>query len=93
MITLTLISETSSSITLGWKPVTGCIGYRFNAEKQAKPSHTWDPSRSSVKFSKGSAWYKVEALNAMDTGTYPSVSPPPGPIYPSTTLYPSLAVV
>jgi len=87
MITLTLISETSSSITLGWKPVAGCIGYRFNAEKQAKPSHTWDPLRSSVKFSKGSAWYKVEALQAFDSGTYP----PQGVlvVYPSPTRYPS----
>lgn len=79
MITLTKLSETSTTITLGWTPVVGCTGYRFTSENQAKPSHTWDASKSSVKFSKGSAWYKVEALGVEDEGSYPSVTPPPPP--------------
>lgn len=76
---LRVVSETASTLTLGWDPVAGAVGYRFSAEKQAKPSHTWDPSRSSVRFAKGSAWYRVEALAAADTGQYPPVpssSPP-----------------
>jgi hypothetical protein len=72
MIALTKIAETQTTITLGWAPVAGAIGYRFTAEKQEKPSHTWDPKRASAKFSKGSSWYRVEALSASDTGTYPS---------------------
>jgi hypothetical protein len=79
MITLTLLAETASTITLGWSPVPGCIGYRFTAEKQAKPSHTWDPTKASVKFAKGSTWYKVEALGVEDVGTYTGVEPPPPP--------------
>jgi hypothetical protein len=77
MITLTKLAETASTITLGWSPVPGCIGYRFSAEKQAKPSHTWDPTKASAKFAKGSAWYKVEALGVEDVGQYPSIAPPP----------------
>ena len=75
-LTLTKIAETNSTITLGWIPVPGAIGYRFTAEKQAKPSHTWDPTRDSVKFSKGSAWYKVEALGVAAVGQYPVIDPP-----------------
>ena len=67
---LRLVSETASTITLGWTPVAGA-GYRFTSEKQAKPSHTWDASRSSVRFAKGSAWYRVEALGVSESGTYP----------------------
>ena len=78
-LTLTKIAETNSTITLGWIPVPGAIGYRFTAEKQAKPSHTWDPTRDSVKFSKGSAWYKVEALGVAAVGQYPVIDPPPPP--------------
>ena len=37
-----LVSETATTLTLGWDPVPGADGYRFTAEKQAKPSHTWD---------------------------------------------------
>ena len=68
---LRLLSQTPSTITLGWDPVAGCVGYRFTSEKQAKPSHTWDPLRSSVRFAKGSAWYRVEALGVLDSDLYP----------------------
>jgi hypothetical protein len=91
MITLTKIAETASTITLGWTPVPDALGYRFTAEKQAKPSHTWNASASQVKFSKGSSWYKVEALSAKDTGTYPPPVAPPGPVYPGSSRYPSEA--
>ena len=74
---LTKLSETATTITLGWTPVPGCVGYRFTAEKQAKPSHTWDPARASVRFAKGSAWYKVGALGVAEQGTYPSIAPEP----------------
>jgi hypothetical protein len=76
-LTLTKLSETASTITLGWAPVPGAVGYRFTAEQQAKPSHTWDPTRTSVRFSKGSAWYKVEALGVEEEGEYPTATPPP----------------
>lgn len=69
-LTLTLLSQTVSTLTLGWTPVP-CVGYRFSAEKQTKFSHTWDSSRSSVRFAKGSAWYKVEALGVLEQDIYP----------------------
>ena len=85
---LTKVAETSSTITLGWDAVPDAIGYRFTAERLAKPSHTWNPEVDTVKFSKGSSWYKVEALSAQETGEYPPPLPPT--FFPSTTLYPEV---
>lgn len=75
-LTLTKLSETASKITLGWTPVAGAIGYRFqSATTTPKWSHTWDATRSEVTFSKA-AWYKVEALAVKDAGQYPAAEPP-----------------
>lgn len=68
--------DTATTITLEWTPVPGAQGYRFSSEKQAKPSHTWDAARSTVKFAKGSAWYKVEALDVVEEGKWPAPEPP-----------------
>lgn len=78
-LTLTKLSETSSKITLGWTPVAGAIGYRYQSATQApKWSHTWDATRDRVTFSKA-AWYKVEALGVEAAGEYPTSQPPPPP--------------
>lgn len=77
MITLRKVAEDASSITLGWDAVPGADGFRFTAEKQPKSSHTWDGARRSIKFSKGSAWYKVEALNVQDEGIWTGDEQPP----------------
>jgi hypothetical protein len=69
-LTLTKTAEDAGTITLSWTPVAG-VGYRFTSEQQVKPSHTWDPTRKSVKFAKGSAWYRVEALSVKEYGEYP----------------------
>jgi len=67
---LHVVSETDITITLGWTPVPG-IGYRFSRSAGAgKFSHTWDSTRSSVRFSKDSNWYKVEALAAGPYGEH-----------------------
>lgn len=66
---LTKLSETQTTITFGWTPVEGCIGYRFSADGVRK-SHTWDSARSNVKFAKGSGVYKVEALMPGPWGEY-----------------------
>ena len=29
MLTLTVVSESATKITLGWTPVPGCVGYAF----------------------------------------------------------------
>jgi hypothetical protein len=74
-LTLTKVSETATKITLGWTPAPGVIGYRFQSSTQApKWSHTWDPTRSQVTFSKAE-WYKVEALGVEEAGEYPPVGP------------------
>ena len=78
MLQLNKLSETAQKITLGWAPVPGAVGYRFQSSTQApKWSHTFDPSRSQVTFSKAD-WYKVEALAVEDAGQYPGTTPSPG---------------
>jgi hypothetical protein len=70
---LSKIGETATTITLGWTPVAGADGYRFYSAGVLR-SKTMDPSRKSVKFSKGQEPYKVEAvvLTPIDSGVYPS---------------------
>lgn len=64
-----------NKVTLGWTPVPGAVGYRFQSATQApKWSHTFDPNRNKVTFSKA-AWYKVEALGVEAAGNYPPADP------------------
>lgn len=72
---LTKLSETASTITLGWTPVPGARGYLFRREGEPKISHTLDPLRSSVKFAKGSEWYEVQALMEGVVGRWPPEAP------------------
>jgi Right handed beta helix region len=68
---LHVVSETATTITLGWTPVPG-LGYRFSRSAGGgKFSHTWDATRDSVRFSRDSDWYKVEALTAGPFGEHP----------------------
>ena len=69
-LTLTVLAQTTSTITLGWTPPVNATGYRFSRSDQAKRTHTWDPSRSSVKFGKGAECYLVEALEVGASGGY-----------------------
>jgi hypothetical protein len=74
-LTLTKISETSTKITLGWTPVPGAVGYRFQSATQApKWSHSWNATLAQTTFSKAD-WYKVEALGVESAGQYPSLAP------------------
>ena len=74
------VSETATTITLGWDAVPGADGYRFYSAGVLR-SKTFDKSRKTVKFSKGQAPYKIEAvvLKPIDSGTYPATTPPPPP--------------
>ena len=60
---LTVISQTATTITLGWIPVSGAAGYRFLIDGVAT-STTMDPNRKSVKFGLkvGQHKYEVRAL-------------------------------
>lgn len=68
------VAETPSTITIGWSdPPPGTQGYLFFARGK-QVSRTFAPGRRSVRFSKGSEPYKVEAVTFVKVGegTYPS---------------------
>src|SRR5574338_109631 len=73
-----LVSETSSTLTLGWTPVTSGYGYLFSADGNIV-SRTYAPSRSTVQFSKSYSTYEVAAIVKGATGSYPPAEPPPPP--------------
>lgn len=80
------VSETATTVTLGWDAQPGADGYRFYADGVAV-SRTFDPSRTTVRFGKQFATYKVAALQVTETGTvgvYPAPVEPPTP--PATTI-------
>lgn len=71
------ISETATTITLGWTPVAGAIGYRFQSAAQApKWSHTWSATRDRVTFAKGQEPYVVQALGVEAAGSWPTTPVP-----------------
>jgi hypothetical protein len=79
---LSVVSETATTITLGWDPQTGADGYRFYVNDVAV-SRTFDPSRGTVRFGKvPDATYRVEALDVtgIGSGVYPRPTPPPSPV-------------
>lgn len=79
MIVLRKAGETPTTITLEWDPVAGASGYRFQSAGTApKWSHTWDGTRTTVRFAKGQEPYRVEALGALDAGVYPAPAVPTG---------------
>ncbi len=103
MLTLAKISETSTTITLGWSPPVGVGGYVLYANGQVVSVATANLKgggpRNSAKFSKTSPGppYQVAALCrvppgvfTVEAGTYPSGSSPV--VYPANTLYPSEVV-
>lgn len=82
MIALSKVAETSSTITLGWTAVPNVIGYRFTVD--GKISHTFDPTRTTVKVSKEADRVLVEALGVQDSGVWPATEPPPPAAYTVT---------
>lgn len=83
-----LVSETATTITLGWTPPAGCQGYKFWADT-VRVSSSMDGSRSSVRFAKGAARYRVQALGLVAEGSFtPAVVPLPLPP-PSGVVYPA----
>jgi hypothetical protein len=65
------VSETASTITLGWDRQVGADGYRFYVN-ELPVARTFDPSRVTVRFAKGGT-YRVEVLHvaAGISGVYP----------------------
>jgi hypothetical protein len=100
VLTLTKLSETSSTLTLSWAPPVGVGGYVLYANGQAVSVATANlkdgSARNSAKFSKTTPGppYQVAALCrsgsgvfSVEVGTYPGGASQT--IYPSNTLYPS----
>lgn len=71
------VSETATSITLGWDPVPGADGYRFYSDGVLR-SRTFDPKVTTVKFSKAQSRYRVEAVKVVpvDSDEFPDAAPP-----------------
>jgi len=77
-----LVSQTNSTITLGWDAQPG-YGYLFSAGG-VLVSRTNDPARTSVKFSKVTpASYDVDVITKGANGHYPETAPPPPPPPPA----------
>lgn len=85
---LTKKTSPDGTITLSWEKVPGVDGYRFYSAGVFR-SDTWDPQRTSVKFSAGQEPYVVEAIVATawtvkDKGQFPEATSPPDPPPPPT---------
>ena len=85
-LTLTKISETSSTITLGWTPPANVGGYVFYANSQVVSVATANlkdgSPRKEVKFSKTNPGPPFEVVAvvyppAIESDAYPDPSPPP----------------
>lgn len=93
---LTKLSETASSITLGWTPSPGVGGYVFYANGEAvstgSPNLRDGSPRVSVKFSKVAPGppFQVAAvcrqggILLLEVGTYSEAPPPPPGVIPPT---------
>lgn len=57
-------------VVLGWAPVPSAIGYRFTRDGKYE-SHTWDGSRSQIRFSRGGE-LGVEAMLQGPSGDWPN---------------------
>lgn len=89
---LRVLSETDTLLVLGWDPVPGAIGFKF-VHPSGRVSHTWDGTRTQVRFSKADGTYTVTPLMAGDTGylEWPPVAPPPADmVVPSGTDHAAL---
>lgn len=58
-----VVAEDTKTVTVGWTPIPAC-GYRFSVDGNVV-SHTWDQTRSQVRFSRpgpGTHVYEVEPI-------------------------------
>lgn len=100
MLVLTKLSETSSTVTLGWTPPANVGGYVLYANGQvvsvATRNNKDGTPRRSAKFSKTSpgAPFQITAVCrssggvfTLEVGSYPLA--PSSTVYPSSSVYPS----
>lgn len=67
---LRLAGETATTVTLAWTPPADAAGYVFVADGR-RVSRTYDPTRASVRFSRGPVRFEVQVLTVGRTGTWP----------------------
>jgi hypothetical protein len=66
---LTKQSEDATTITFSFQPVAGAFAYFFNSTAMgSKWSSTRQALRSTIRFSKGSACYRVISVNPSAAG-------------------------
>lgn len=70
---LHVVSETPTTITLGWNPPAGAEGYVLYVGGVRK-SNSWDPNKSTWKIAKPGP-YVVDALATLASGDYPPLAP------------------
>jgi len=76
--TIRKISQTATTITLGWDRQAGAAGYRFYTCRAlgscTAVAQTLNPTQVSARFATGPASFKIEALplSAGNVGVYPS---------------------
>lgn len=91
---LHLVSQTTSTITLGWDARSNVVNYTFYANGR-RVSNSYDGTRTTATFSKVSCsttpCYAVQALVSDGIGGYPSTTPPPPP--PGDTSPPATPVL
>lgn len=95
MLTLTKLSETTTTMTLGWDPPAGVGGYAFYAAGEVVSVATRNMKdntpRNTVKFAKSPLPVQVAAICrlgsgvfSVEVGAYPIVQ-----VFPEADLFPS----
>lgn len=72
MLNLSVVSQTNTTVTLGWNAVPNCVGYKFTVD--GKVSHTWDGTRTTIRVSKEATNVIVQALGVEDSGIWPALA-------------------
>jgi hypothetical protein len=87
---LTKLAETPSTLTLGWTPPVGAVGYVLYADG-VRTSNSWDPQKRTWGVKNDGKTIRIVALGNLAEGVYPNVVPPPAgwpapPVPPITTV-------
>lgn len=89
---MTVLSETATTITYQWPERPGAYGYQFFVNDKSV-SHTWDGTRTTVKFSKGGVYDVQELLQGAraQSPKKPTVTITSAPTSPTTATTASIS--
>lgn len=88
MVITTTPTKDGKNVLLSWTPVPGCMGYVFFRDG-VRVANTWDPSRSSIKFSTTDGLPHTYGVDAIDNGDLGTVKYPSGTFAPDAVVPPS----